>query len=235
MGRSGRSTAVGLAALAATLPLSATCQEAAGDPAGGQAVSIIVTGAADAARPTPRNLVSIGFDTIAGAPRYADRVSGEGGAEGDEEGGGGVAVVRFSASRPLRTGARGAVPAALPIAGARLTSGYGYRVHPLSGQASSHGGIDLAAATGTPVLATADGVVGVAGWRGGYGMLVAIDHAGAVQTRYGHLSVLHVRPGDVVERGQVIGRSGSTGRSTGPHVHYEVRIGGYPVDPLAGT
>lgn len=113
-----------------------------------------------------------------------------------------------------------------------MTSAFGLRVHPLTGGARHHRGIDLAASTGTPIRATADGSVSTSGWAGGYGLLVAIDHAGGVQTRYGHMSRLNVLPGQQVRQGEVIGFVGSTGASTGPHVHYEVRRNGRAIDPL---
>lgn len=169
-----------------------------------------------------RGLVRIGFDTVEGAPRYAVRSAPEAG----------PAVVRFSAARPRAAGHRGTMPDRLPVAGGRLTSSYGYRVHPLSGRGSNHHGIDLAVNTGTPVVTTSAGEVAFAGWSGGYGLLVVVDHGGGIQTRYGHLSHIAVTPGMGLEQGQLIGRSGSTGRSTGPHVHYEVRVDGRPVDPL---
>ena len=92
--------------------------------------------------------------------------------------------------------------------------------------------MDLAAPYGSPIVATADGVIGTAGWSGGYGLLVAISHGDGVQTRYGHLSRLNVAAGQQVRRGDVIGFVGSTGESTGPHVHYEVRVNGTAIDPL---
>ena len=147
----------------------------------------------------------------------------------------GAVVVTFSRTPVRRKGSGaiiGGVPTGLPLGGARLTSGFGYRFHPLSGRYQPHAGVDLAAPTGTPVLATADGVVGTAGWSGGYGLLVALDHGGDLETRYGHLSGVAVAPGESVKRGQVIGYVGSTGRSTGPHLHYEVRQGQVAVDPL---
>jgi murein DD-endopeptidase MepM/ murein hydrolase activator NlpD len=96
-----------------------------------------------------------------------------------------------------------------------------------------HPGIDLAGAYGTPVYATADGTVLRAGWNsGGYGNLVELDHGRGITTRYGHMSAILVREGDHITRGQQIGRMGSTGRSTGNHLHYEVRIDGRAVNPI---
>lgn len=85
---------------------------------------------------------------------------------------------------------------------------------------------------GTPVVATADGMVGLAGWMGGYGLTIQLDHGSDVETRYAHLSAVAVSPGQTVKSGQVIGYVGSTGRSTGPHLHYEVRVAQMAVDPL---
>ena len=94
-----------------------------------------------------------------------------------------------------------------------------------------HQGIDIAADMGAPIVATADGVVTAAGWNGGYGNMVDVDHGGGIVTRYGHASALAVTVGQQVRRGEVIAYVGSTGRSTGPHVHYEVRVDGQPVNP----
>ena len=95
-----------------------------------------------------------------------------------------------------------------------------------------HAGIDLAGPVGTAIYATADGTVGRSEWAGGYGNLVEIDHGKGIQTRYGHLSTSLVRAGQRVKRGDLIARMGSTGRSTGSHLHYEVRIDGKPVNPV---
>ena len=126
------------------------------------------------------------------------------------------------------------IPSAQPIqAAANLTSGYGIRSDPFRGRAAMHAGIDLAGPYGTPIYATADGTIGRSEWNsGGYGNLVEIDHGQGIQTRYGHLSRMIARPGQRVRRGELIGLMGSTGRSTGNHLHYEVRIDGRAVNPV---
>ncbi|WP_120716008.1 M23 family metallopeptidase [Tsuneonella amylolytica] len=124
-------------------------------------------------------------------------------------------------------------PRGLPVAARSLTSRFGMRSHPVLGGRRMHSGIDLAAAAGSPVAAPAAGIVSFANWNGGYGLLVTVEHGNGVQTRFAHLSRLMVSPGQRVERGQLLGLVGSTGRSTGPHLHYEVRQSGRPVDPLA--
>ena len=127
-----------------------------------------------------------------------------------------------------------AIPSGRPVStGVNLTSGYGVRSDPFRGSAAMHGGVDLAGPVGTPVYATADGIVGRSEWNsGGYGNLVEINHGQGLQTRYGHLSRLIARPGQRVRRGELIGLMGSTGRSTGSHLHYEVRIDGRAVNPV---
>ena len=123
------------------------------------------------------------------------------------------------------------VPSRMPLEGATLTSDYGMRTHPVLGGRRNHTGIDLAAPTGTPVYASADGVVGKAEWFSTYGNYIQIEHGGEMQTRYAHLSGYAVAAGEQVRKGQLIGYVGSTGRSTGPHLHYEVRVAGEAVDP----
>ena len=114
-----------------------------------------------------------------------------------------------------------------------ISSGFGMRRHPLTGKMRMHEGIDIAGVEGTPIHATADGKVIVSkSNRGGYGKVVIIDHGYGYQTVYGHNKVNLVRVGDQVKRGQVIAKLGNTGRSTGPHVHYEVRVAGKTVNPL---
>ena len=118
------------------------------------------------------------------------------------------------------------MPSIWPAAGF-VSSPYGLRFD----GTEFHQGIDIAADMGAPIVATADGVVTAAGWNGGYGNMVDVDHGGGIVTRYGHASALAVTVGQQVRRGEVIAYVGSTGRSTGPHVHYEVRVDGQPVNP----
>ena len=120
----------------------------------------------------------------------------------------------------------------LPVHG-RLTSGFGSRFHPILGYVRFHDGVDLAASAGTPIVAAADGRVVGAGWRGGYGQEVQIAHAGGVQTLYGHMSRIAAHAGEIVRKGEVIGYVGSTGLSTGPHLHFEVTRNGRPVNPMS--
>ena len=124
------------------------------------------------------------------------------------------------------------VPSLMPLSGSRMSSGYGMRDHPVLGRRANHAGIDLAAPTGTPVYATADGRVERASRWSSYGNIVMIEHGGAMETRYAHLSGFAVSEGDKVRKGQLIGYVGSTGRSTGPHLHYEVRVNGQAVNPV---
>lgn len=123
-------------------------------------------------------------------------------------------------------------PSAWPLDG-RLLSPFGTRLDPFSGEGAVHTGVDISAQTGTPVRATADGIVSFASWSGRYGKLVIIDHENGIQTYYAHLSRFDVITGQEIRRGDTIGRSGGTGRTTGPHLHYEVRIGGNPVNPYS--
>lgn len=122
-------------------------------------------------------------------------------------------------------------PSIWPVSG-RLESGLGGRRNPFGGRGYEyHEGQDIDAAYGTSVMVTAGGKVTIAGWQRGYGNVVYIDHGSGLSTRYGHLSKIDVSVGQAVTRGQTIGLVGSTGRSTGPHLHYEVRINNQPVDP----
>lgn len=125
-----------------------------------------------------------------------------------------------------------AIPSAKPVnLGISLSSGFGVRSDPFRGGAAMHSGVDIPGPVGTPIYATADGVVVRTGWVGGYGNLVELEHGEGIQTRYGHLSQIVATPGSRVKRGQLIGMMGSTGRSTGSHLHYEVRLGGRAVNP----
>ncbi len=121
---------------------------------------------------------------------------------------------------------------AWPVAG-RITSYFGYRYHPILHFTRFHAGLDFGASWGSPIVAAADGQVVGAGWSGGYGRQVRIAHIGGLMTSYSHMSQIVAAPGEIVRRGQVIGYVGSSGLSTGPHLHYEVLAGGRPVNPLS--
>jgi murein DD-endopeptidase MepM/ murein hydrolase activator NlpD len=116
-------------------------------------------------------------------------------------------------------------------AGPQVTSGFGQRLHPIDGVAHLHTGVDLRAAEGTPIKAAAGGVVRRAGARGGYGNAVEIDHGNGVSTLYAHARALNVEEGQTIEPGQAVGWVGHTGKATGPHLHFEVRVDGRPIDP----
>jgi murein DD-endopeptidase MepM/ murein hydrolase activator NlpD len=131
---------------------------------------------------------------------------------------------------PLAQAPSAAESLELPVTG-RVTSGYGVRRDPFTGVPANHLGLDVGAPEGTPIRAPAGGVVLAAGPKGGYGNAVEIDHGDGLVTLYGHASELLVSPGQTVEPGQAIATVGSTGRSTGPHLHFEVRVAGRPVDP----
>ena len=127
---------------------------------------------------------------------------------------------------------RGYTPTVWPVAG-KLEGGFGGRRNPFGGGGYEfHSGQDIEADMGDPIVAGASGTVTFAGWQNGYGQLVVVDHGGGLTTRYGHMSQLGVTQGQKVQRGEFIGKVGSTGRSTGPHLHYEVRINDQPVNPL---
>jgi murein DD-endopeptidase MepM/ murein hydrolase activator NlpD len=141
-----------------------------------------------------------------------------------------INITRAQVDRLNRTLAL--VPYRKPVVGeVEFTSGFGIRSDPFLGRPAMHTGLDFRAAMGDPVRATANGKVASAGWAGGYGRMVEIDHGNGLSTRYGHLSEIGVKVGDPIKIGQVIGAVGSTGRSTGPHLHYETRIDGEAVDP----
>lgn len=136
-------------------------------------------------------------------------------------------------------GAAERLPLGNPAPGRDITSRFGNRMDPFLGRLALHTGIDFRAETGANVRSTGAGTVSFAGYSGGYGNMVEIDHGKGVTTRYGHLSQISVRTGEKIELGETVGKAGSTGRSTGPHVHYEVRLNDEPVDPMrflvAGT
>src|SRR5215831_8535566 len=135
-----------------------------------------------------------------------------------------------SKARRMRT--LGSVPVHKPVDGELDSqSGFGVRIDPFLGTPAMHTGLDLHGETGDAVRATADGTVTTAGWSGGYGRVVDVDHGNGLSTRYGHLSSIAVRVGQSVKTGQIIGKVGSTGRSTGPHLHYETRLKGEAIDP----
>lgn len=115
----------------------------------------------------------------------------------------------------------------------RFSSGFGYRRHPILGYSRLHAGIDIGNGTGTPIWAAKAGTVIYSGWRGGYGNCVIVDHGGGVSTLYAHMSERLIGEGTAVDGGETVGLMGSTGLSTGPHLHFEVRVGGNPTDPLA--
>jgi murein DD-endopeptidase MepM/ murein hydrolase activator NlpD len=141
-----------------------------------------------------------------------------------------INITRSQVERLNRTLAL--VPYRKPVIGeVEFTSGFGVRSDPFLGRPAMHTGLDFRAAMGDPVRATANGKVASSGWAGGYGRMVEIDHGNGLSTRYGHLSEISVKVGDQIKIGQVIGAVGSTGRSTGPHLHYETRIDGEAVDP----
>jgi murein DD-endopeptidase MepM/ murein hydrolase activator NlpD len=149
------------------------------------------------------------------------------------EAAGNIRVLHFAVPFKRSTLGSAYVPEGLPLRTTGLTSGFGMRLHPLLGGLRFHAGVDLAARQGDGVFATAGGRVVQAGWSGGYGLAVTIDHGSGLETRYAHLSRLGVVAGEEVQSGEVIGLVGSTGRSTGPHLHYELRRFGRPVDPSA--
>lgn len=146
-------------------------------------------------------------------------------------------VSRSSEAPAPANGGGGAAPASnggpfqWPCNGS-VSSGYGYRVHPISGTSRMHTGVDIGCANGAPISAAGDGVVVEAGWRGGYGNAVLIDHGDGLATLYAHQSSIAASPGQQVSAGQTIGYVGSTGYSTGPHLHWEVWVNGSPVDPM---
>jgi len=126
---------------------------------------------------------------------------------------------------------KGTLPNSSPVAAAFNSSSYGWRIDPFNGSKAFHEGLDFTAATGTPIYAAAGGIVSTAEQTPDYGKIVKIDHGSGLETRYAHASRLMVKAGDRVEKGQKVAEVGSTGRSTGPHLHYEIRLNGNPLDP----
>jgi murein DD-endopeptidase MepM/ murein hydrolase activator NlpD len=124
-----------------------------------------------------------------------------------------------------------AIPSINPVDVMAMSSGYGQRRSPMRGASRNHKGLDIRGAVGTPIYATANAIVGRAQWVRGYGKYVELEHGNSIETRYGHMSALNVVAGQRVRKGDIIGYMGSTGRSTGSHLHYEVRIGGEAVNP----
>jgi murein DD-endopeptidase MepM/ murein hydrolase activator NlpD len=125
-----------------------------------------------------------------------------------------------------------AIPSVHPVHSLSFTSNFGIRSDPFRGTAAMHAGVDIPGPVGTPIYATADGIVSHSGRQGGYGNMVELNHGKGIATRYGHLSKILVSDNARVTRGQLIALMGSTGRSTGPHLHYEVRIDGHAVNPV---
>lgn len=145
---------------------------------------------------------------------------------------------KMDGSSQTTTEQRVSIPSRKPVETEMLTSSFGTRSDPFNGKRRMHQGIDIPGPVGTPIYATADGIVSRAERAGGYGNLIQLNHGNGLETRYGHLSRIYVQANERVRRGQLIGLMGSTGRSTGSHLHYEVRIAGNAVNPtpyLEGT
>lgn len=143
----------------------------------------------------------------------------------------GIAMVIANIQRRQPDWIPGDVLITTPMPGRHISSPFGMRFHPILNISRLHAGGDIGAPSGTPIHAAADGIVIIAEVRGGYGNAVVIDHGHSLATLYGHQSAMAVRPGDIVKRGDVIGYVGSTGLSTGPHLHFETRVKGMPIDP----
>ena len=231
---SARTWAVALASAALALPVGGALGEEAPDaviqvlpqedepadrPIAGTGGRVFLAAAVGEARVA-------GAADIVGRKVYADR----------KQVAGSAAVVSFSSTAPrpgVANSANGQLGA--PLARAVVSGRFGALRAQGGGGTRVHAGVDLAAPQGTQVSSTLDGRVSVAGWSGSYGLLVVVEHPGGMQTRYAHLSSVSVSPGQTVRRGELLGRVGSTGRSTGPHLHYELRQNGRPVDPLSGS
>ncbi len=176
-------------------------------------------------RPLPksaRNLDAIGgpFEPI---PADADPDTFRGGVK--------VALAQVEQFQSLQKTAAG-LPLSTPMSKGSITSRFGVRTDPFRRRPAMHTGIDFRAPTGQAARATAAGKVISAGYEGGYGNMVEIDHGGGITTRFAHLSKISVKKGQSIGKGDVIGNSGSTGRSTGPHLHYEIRVNGKAIDPM---
>jgi len=139
----------------------------------------------------------------------------------------GLSLARMEA---LQRGLQG-IPQVVPSAGTHISSGFGYRADPFAGSPAFHAGLDFKGPTGAPIYSAAKGRIAFVGRRPGYGNCVEVDHGNGLRTRYAHMSAFRARVGQPVNAGQVIGAVGSTGRSTGPHLHFEVRLHGRPVNP----
>jgi murein DD-endopeptidase MepM/ murein hydrolase activator NlpD len=148
----------------------------------------------------------------------------------------GVNTVEFSASNPVAKSTSRVRLRRLeswPTPGrTTVTSRFGWRIHPITGVLRLHAGVDIGAGYGTSIVAPSSGIVTMAGWNGGYGKCIVIDHGDGITTLFGHQSAILVSRGQRVAAGQRIGSAGSTGLSTGPHLHFELRLLGTPVDPL---
>jgi murein DD-endopeptidase MepM/ murein hydrolase activator NlpD len=162
--------------------------------------------------------------TRAAAPRPARRAPARNASPGAPAGDGAAAVAAAESST-------GAPVAMLWPSRGIVTSRFGWRIHPIFGGREFHTGMDIATRYGSPVVAARAGVVRFVGWKTGYGRIVIVEHDGGMETSYSHLSAALVGPGEQVTQGQIIGRIGSTGWSTGPHLLFEVRRNGVPVDP----
>lgn len=176
----------------------------------------------------PAQAEAVGYVAPAAAPTAGTGVSSEG---ADRQFQQLFASWDRSAQRLPTTSTGVAVPSRTPLDSYRMSSDYGTRIHPVLGGRRGHKGVDMAAPTGTPIYATADGMISKAEWFSSYGNFISIAHGAELETRFGHLSRMAVSAGQRVRKGDLIGYVGSTGRSTGPHLHYEVRVAGEAVDP----
>ncbi len=141
------------------------------------------------------------------------------------------AYTLVGAALSRQTGFQASLPTLAPVDYPALSSSFGWRRNPVSGRHAMHEGLDFAAPRGTPIRAASGGLVVSAGFQPGYGKMVEIDHGNGLHTRYAHASSLLVKVGDLVRQGQLVAKVGSTGRSTGAHLHFEIRMAGYPLDP----